>query len=78
MSFRDETGGPEKSFILMASDITDALSNLVYLIREDAENPGKVRQYAAMAEELLRAMAELLRCEVETGADLLRCEVKTG
>jgi hypothetical protein len=44
-----------------ASNILGALVNLNYLVREDAENPSKVRHYASMTEERLEAMTQLLK-----------------
>jgi hypothetical protein len=38
----------------------EALSNLIYLICEDADHPPKVRQYANLCEERLRVMASLV------------------
>jgi hypothetical protein len=63
MKFRgDETfasgGSP---FIDQASDIVEALVNLIYLICEEADRPERVRLYAGMSEERLRGMIELLR-----------------
>jgi hypothetical protein len=43
------------------SNIAEALFNLTYLISEDAEHPNKVRQYASLSEDLLRALTELLK-----------------
>ena len=39
----------------------EALNNLIYLICEDADHPPRVRQYANMCEERLRAMAGLMK-----------------
>jgi hypothetical protein len=40
--------------------ISDTLSNLTYLIELDAQNPGLVRQYAKQADQLLRALEDLV------------------
>jgi hypothetical protein len=53
----------EQVFIREASNIVECLCNLTYLIGEEAERPEKVRQYAAMSEQRLQAMIELLRGE---------------
>ena len=48
---------------VLISDISnglEALGNLIYLICEDADHPSRVRQYANMCEERLRAMADLM------------------
>jgi hypothetical protein len=47
-------------FCQEAANIMEALSNLTYLICEEADRPGKVRQYADMSDERLRAMNRLL------------------
>ena len=41
--------------------ISDALSNLNYLIEMDAGNPRLVREYAKQAEHLLQALGSLVR-----------------
>ena len=51
----------ERIFITCASNIVEALCNLTYLICEDADRPEKVRQYASLSEERLRALTDLLR-----------------
>jgi hypothetical protein len=51
----------ERSFIPRASNIVEALCNLTYLICEDADRPEKVRQYASLCEERLRALTDLLQ-----------------
>jgi hypothetical protein len=38
----------------------EALNNLIYLICEDADHPPRIRQYANMCEERLRAMTGLV------------------
>ncbi len=48
--------------------IADTLSNVVYLIEIDAENPGLVRQYAKQAEQLLQALGSLVH-----SADVVAC-----
>jgi hypothetical protein len=47
-------------FCQEAANIVEALSNLTYLICEEADRPAKVRQYASMSDERLRAMNRLL------------------
>jgi hypothetical protein len=47
--------------------ISDALSNLAYLIELDAGNPVLVRQYALQAEQLLQALGSLVQ-SAEAGA----------
>jgi hypothetical protein len=60
-------GTPERAedrvFVCKATNIVEALYNLTYLICEEADHPERVRQYAGMSEERLRAMAELLMQE---------------
>ena len=51
----------DTEFLEQASNIVEALVNLTYLICEEAEHPGKVRQYASFSEERLTAMTQLLR-----------------
>ncbi len=48
--------------------IADTLSNVVYLIEIDAENPVLVRQYAKQAEQLLQALGSLVH-----SADVVAC-----
>jgi hypothetical protein len=43
-----------------ARNIIEAINNLLYLVQLDAEDPGLVRNYAAQAEERLRAFGTLL------------------
>jgi hypothetical protein len=47
-------------YISRMSDVLEALSNLTYLICEDAEHPDKVKNYVSMCEERLEAMRHLL------------------
>jgi hypothetical protein len=51
----------EEQFQQEAANIVEALVNLTYLICEEADHPGKVRQYANMSDERLVAMTQLLR-----------------
>ncbi len=51
----------ERSFITRASNIVEALCNLIYLICVDADRPEKVRQYASLSEERLQALTDLLQ-----------------
>jgi hypothetical protein len=55
------SGNEERAFQARASNIIEALFNLTFLICEEAGSPGKVRYYADLSEERLRAMANLLR-----------------
>jgi hypothetical protein len=43
-----------------ARNIIEAINNLLYLVHLDAEDPDLVRNYAAQAEERLRAFGALL------------------
>ncbi len=49
--------------------ISETLSNLTFLIEVDAASPELVRQYAKQAEDVLRALGELVRL-----ADVGVCE----
>jgi len=42
-------------------DVVEALVNALYLIRTEANDPTKIDRYAALAEERLEALVELLR-----------------
>jgi hypothetical protein len=53
----------DKVFLEKTTDIVEGLCNLTYLICEDAERPEKVRFYASLSEERLRAMIDLLHAE---------------
>jgi hypothetical protein len=48
-------------FAMRAADILATLNCLNYLISEEAEDPAKVRHYAHMTQESLKAFAELVR-----------------
>jgi hypothetical protein len=52
-----------KLFLEQTTDIVEGLCNLTYLICEEAEQPEKVRFYASLSEERLRAMINLLHAE---------------
>jgi hypothetical protein len=51
---------PNKIHIAGISNGLEALVNLIYLICEDADHPPRIRQYANMCEERLRAMTGLV------------------
>ena len=51
---------PNNVLINNISNGLEALSNLIYLICEDADHPPRVRQYANLCEERLRVMASLV------------------
>ena len=53
--------GINVEFMSKAVDITEALTNLTYLICLDSGDPRKVRSYAMLAEERLRALGDLFR-----------------
>jgi hypothetical protein len=57
---REDHHFDDDRFCQEAANIVEALSNLTYLICEEADRPGKVRQYATMSNERLRAMNSLL------------------
>lgn len=42
-------------------DMVEPLVNVLYLIRTEANEPTKIDQYAALAEERLAGLLELLR-----------------
>jgi hypothetical protein len=43
------------------SNVAEALYNLTYLIGEEADYPDKVRRYASLSEERLRALTSLIK-----------------
>ena len=51
-------------FIRRAANHAEALSNLIYLICEDAEHPEKVRHYASLSEQSLQSLTQLLRDQI--------------
>jgi hypothetical protein len=51
----------DKDFIISAADILQVLLCLSNLMRAEADNPGKVRVCANLAEEKLLALGELMR-----------------
>jgi hypothetical protein len=62
----DESGssasaGLDKAFVISAANILQALACLSNLIRAEADDSGKVRVYANIAEEKLQALGELMR-----------------
>jgi hypothetical protein len=57
---REDNHFDDDRFRREAANIVEALSNLTYLICEEANHPRKVRQYANMSDERLRAMTSLL------------------
>ena len=48
-------------FVDNVVNISETLSNLTFLIEVDAEHPELVRRYARQAEDVLRALGELVR-----------------
>jgi hypothetical protein len=48
------------AFLRKATNHAEALSNLIYLICEEAEHPAKVRHYASLSEQSLQALTQLL------------------
>jgi hypothetical protein len=52
---------PDKAFIISATNTLQALVCLSGLIRAAADDSGKVRLYASLAEEKLQALGELMR-----------------
>jgi hypothetical protein len=42
------------------SNIAESLSNLTYLILEEADSPDQVRRYASLSEERLRELTDLI------------------
>lgn len=57
MSQNDQT---HVIYLSKGSDILEALTNLTYLICEEAHRPESVKHYVSMCEELLGAMRRLL------------------
>ena len=55
------SAGMDKDFIISAANILQALLCLSSLMRAEADNPGKVRVCANLAEEKLLALGELMR-----------------
>jgi hypothetical protein len=51
----------DKTFVIDAANILQALICLSDLMNADAEDPGKVRVYANLAKENLMALGELMR-----------------
>jgi|HubBroStandDraft_5_1064220.scaffolds.fasta_scaffold246399_2 hypothetical protein len=50
-------------FLEQTSNLVEGLCNLTYLICEEADRPEQVRYYAALSEQRLQSMIELLRGE---------------
>jgi hypothetical protein len=50
----------KRIYISKASNILEALGNLTYLIRKDADHPEKINYYANMCEERLAAFRRML------------------
>jgi hypothetical protein len=55
------SAGLDKAFILSAANTLQALVCLGFLMRADADDSGKVRVYAKLAEEKLQVLGELMR-----------------
>jgi hypothetical protein len=51
----------DSAFNIKAANILEALWNLTYLVGEEAEQPDRVRYYANLSEERIRAMIDILR-----------------
>ena len=51
-------------FIRKAANHAEALSNLIYLMCEEAEHPEKVRHYASLSEQSLQSLSQLLREQI--------------
>jgi hypothetical protein len=51
----------DKAFIISATDTLQVLVCLSSLVRACADDPGKVRVYAKLAEEKLQVLGELMR-----------------
>jgi hypothetical protein len=47
-------------FLDRASDIVEAICNLNYLMCQEADDAGKVRHYATLSDERVRALVALL------------------
>jgi hypothetical protein len=48
------------AFLRKVANHAEALSNLIYLICEEAEHPAKVRHYAGLSEQSLQGLTQLL------------------
>lgn len=55
----------DDAFLMRAADVSEALTNLAYLMRVDANDPERVRMYVSMAEERLRTLGRLLHSVAE-------------
>jgi hypothetical protein len=55
------SAGLDKAFVISAANILQALVCLSNLIRAAADDSGKVREYANLAEEKVQALGELMR-----------------
>ena len=55
------SAGIDKSFVISAGNILQALLCLSDLIRAEADNSRKVREYANLADENLQTLRELMR-----------------
>ena len=55
------SAGMNKDFVISAANILQALVCLNNLTRAKAGDPGKVGEYANLAEEKLKALGELMR-----------------
>ena len=62
MKDRETQATTHRAFIRKAANHAEALTNLIYLICEEAEHPAKVRHYASLSEHSLQALIQLL-CE---------------
>jgi hypothetical protein len=51
----------DKAFVISAANILQGLIGVSYLMRADADDSGKVRLYANLAEEKLQALSDLMR-----------------
>jgi hypothetical protein len=51
---------PDMAFVISAANTLQALVCLTHLIRAAADDSGKVRVYASLAEEKLQALGELM------------------
>jgi hypothetical protein len=61
MAFQDLEHKKKCELLDHATDISETLSYLTYLLCIDAENPDRVRLYAEQARERVRALGSLLR-----------------
>ena len=55
------SAGTDKAFVISAANILQTLVCLSNLIRAAADDSGKVRVYAKLAEEKLQVLGELMR-----------------